>query len=162
MNATNLKGKELQLRAITTRVLGTALSLLLLACNQVEANSGQVLVYKSPTCGCCTKWERHLETNGFSVTSEKRTDMDEIKNEAQVPAGVRACHTALVNGYVVEGHVPASDIKRLLDERPDILGLAVPGMPLGSPGMEATRSEPYDVLAVRTDGTHEVFARHRP
>ena len=146
---------------IATFVLTTALALLLLACNEAEPKAGQVLVYKSPTCGCCTKWERHLEANGFSVTSKKRTDMDAIKNDARIPRGMRACHTAMVDGYIIEGHVPASDIKRLLKERPEVLGLTVPGMPLGSPGMEAARSEAYDVLALRADGTHEVFAAHQ-
>ena len=86
--------------------------------------------------------------------------MNTVKNEARIPRGMRACHTAMVDGYVIEGHVPAPDIKRLLEERPAIMGLAVPGMPMGSPGMEAAHSEPYDVLALRADGEHDVFASH--
>ncbi|MCG8589123.1 MAG: DUF411 domain-containing protein [Proteobacteria bacterium] len=120
----------------------------------------QIQVFKSPSCGCCTKWERHLEDHGFAVTSTPVTNLTAIKRARGVPEDLAACHTAVVGDYVIEGHVPAADIQRLLAEAPDVTGIAVPGMPLGSPGMEADRSEAY---AVRTFGGREgrsVFATH--
>lgn len=110
-----------------------------------------VEVYKSPTCGCCSKWVDHLRDHGFTVNTH-----DVGNKEARARAGISpslgSCHTALVNGYAIEGHVPARDIKRLLRERPKAVGLAVPDMPHGSPGMESGRSDPYDVLLVKEKG----------
>ena len=119
-------------------------------------------VYKSPTCGCCSKWVDHLREEGFEVRTTDTNDLADFKASHGVPTQVESCHTALVAGYVVEGHVPASDIERLLRERPGIRGLAVPGMPIGSPGMEVpgTKGQPYDVLAFDNDGRTEVFATH--
>ena len=119
-------------------------------------------VYKSATCGCCSKWVDHLKANGFAVRTTNREDLAEFKASHRVPRSVQSCHTAIVNGYVIEGHVPASDVQRLLKERPAIVGLAVPGMPLGSPGMEVAgrKGQPFDVLALDKDGKSRVFASH--
>jgi hypothetical protein len=117
-------------------------------------------VYKSPTCGCCTKWVDHLRKHGFQVTAKDTEDMNAIKASLGVPQGLTSCHTALVGKYVIEGHVPADDIQRLLAEKPKIAGLAVPGMPAGSPGMEIGRVDRYDVIAFSEGLKSSVFARH--
>lgn len=119
-----------------------------------------VQVWRTPTCGCCGAWVRHLEANGFSVTVTMQDDLAAIKARYGVPRNLESCHTAVVGGYVVEGHVPAADVRRLLRERPALAGLVVPGMPAGSPGMEAPVSEPYATLALAADGSTRVFARH--
>lgn len=118
-------------------------------------------VYKSPTCGCCTKWIDHLHSNGFTVRAHD-TGNNAARERAGVPVALGSCHTALVNGYVIEGHVPAQDIKRLLKQRPKAIGLTVPGMPAGSPGMEGPRSEPYNVLLIGQQGGTTVYSRHVP
>jgi len=120
-----------------------------------------VTVYKSPTCQCCDKWITHLRENGFSVDVESQMNVRPVKRQLGVPNGLEACHTATVGGYVVEGHVPAQEVKRLLDDRPDVRGLSVPGMPIGSPGMErGNRVDPYEVLAFTTEGDTSTFARY--
>ena len=120
-------------------------------------------VWKSATCKCCGAWVKHLEANGFAVTVND-TDtgaLAALKRQAGVGDKLASCHTAKIDGYVVEGHVPSSDIKRLIAERPDAIGLTVPGMPVGSPGMEqGAKFEPYDVLLIKKDGATEVFAKH--
>lgn len=121
-----------------------------------------VQVFKSPTCGCCAAWVKHLEDNGFAVHVTDHADMSPIKRQYGVPPRFSSCHTALVAGYIVEGHVPAGDIMRLLRERPEIRGLAVPGMPVGAPGMEGANPESYDVLALDEGGDRTVFATHHP
>lgn len=118
----------------------------------------EVVVYKSPTCGCCSKWVDHLRSAGFQATGRDVGDLDAVKDRLGVPAALRSCHTGVVAGYVVEGHVPADLVKRLLRERPAGVGLAVPGMPLGSPGMEAPRSERYDIFLFQRDGSSRVYA----
>jgi len=123
------------------------------------AGAADIVVYKSPTCGCCTKWVEHLEGAGFSVDVENHRDLSPIKAEHGVPRRMQSCHTAKVGDYTVEGHVPADVIQRMLDEKPDIKGLAVPGMPMGSPGMEGPRKDDYDVLAIGNDGRTTVYAR---
>ena len=129
-----------------------------------EDNAPAIEVWKSPTCGCCGKWVEHLEANGFTVTAKNtsRAMLDRIKRQAGIEEKLASCHTGLIAGYAVEGHVPAADIKRLLEERPDANGLTVPNMPLGSPGMEQAsgETEPYDVLLVKKDGSTEIFASH--
>ena len=121
-----------------------------------------VEVYKSATCGCCSKWVEHLQANGFTVHTTNREDLAELKAKHGVPRRVQSCHMAVVSGYVVEGHVPAADVQRLLKERPAVIGLAVPGMPIGSPGMEVQgrKAQPFDVLAFDKDGQTRVFASH--
>ena len=135
-----------------------AAALALLSCGAVLA--AEIAVYKSPTCGCCSKWVSHLEANGFSVKAYDVQNVNSYKDRYGVPVPLGACHTAVVEGYVIEGHVPAADIKRLLAERPKMKGLAVPGMPAGSPGMEGPHSETYEVLSFDAAGETNVFARH--
>ena len=121
-----------------------------------------VSVYKDASCGCCAKWVDHLEQHGFATKTTNVTNIDEVKTKNGVPAQARSCHTGMVAGYVIEGHVPAADVRRLLKERPaGVVGLAVPGMPIGSPGMEVgSRVQPYSVLAFDKQGKTTVFARH--
>lgn len=118
-------------------------------------------VYKSPSCGCCTKWISHLEDNGFKVRAHDTDDVISHKYRLGVPPGHGSCHTAEVNGYVVEGHVPAREIQRLLKERPKARGLVLPAMPIGSPGMEmGNRKDPYEVLLVDKNGGTRTYARY--
>ena len=124
------------------------------------AEDPKIMVYKSPTCGCCTKWVSHLEENGFEVETTDLNDLRLIKSMSGIKPEQASCHTAKVGDYVIEGHVPAADIKRLLTERPDARGLTVPGMPKGSPGMEAPQPSHYQVLLLGKDGSTELFAQH--
>ena len=124
------------------------------------ASAQRVTVYKSPTCGCCRNWVDHLRENGFDVVAVDTSDMAAVKTAHGIGRDVESCHTAIVDGYVIEGHVPADLVAKLLTEHPDIAGLAVPGMPMGSPGMEGGMKEPYDVLALQKDGRTTVYA-HR-
>jgi hypothetical protein len=128
------------------------------------AETTSIEVWKSPTCQCCEKWVDHLKENGFAVKAND-TDtsaLEAIKRSAGISEKLDACHTGKIGGYVIEGHVPASDVKRLIAEHPDAIGLTVPGMPAGSPGMEQAdgTTQNYDVLLVKKDGTTEIFARH--
>ncbi len=118
-----------------------------------------VEVYKDPSCGCCGNWAEHLRREGFAVTVHEVADMAAIKLQAGIPEAMESCHTALVDGYLIEGHVPAGDIRRLLAERPRVRGLAVPGMPASAPGMDMP-GEPYIVFAFYADGESAVFASH--
>ena len=118
-------------------------------------------VYKSPTCGCCSKWVDHLKANGFTVRSHDTDNVVAHKTRLGVPFGYGSCHTAQVGGYLVEGHVPAKDIKRLLKEKPRARGLVVPAMPIGSPGMEVgSRKDVYTVFLVNRDGSTQTYARY--
>ncbi|WP_233575102.1 DUF411 domain-containing protein [Stagnimonas aquatica] len=120
-----------------------------------------VVVYKSPTCGCCLKWVEHLQQAGFTVETHDEPQMSLVKTRLGVPEALGSCHTATVNGYVIEGHVPAEDIRQLLAKRPKAKGLAVPGMPIGSPGMEmGDRVDPYQTLLFDGQGRSSVFSRH--
>jgi hypothetical protein len=120
-------------------------------------------VQRDPGCGCCLNWVAHLQKAGFKVLVTESPVMDKVKDQRGVPKDVRSCHTGVVDGYVIEGHVPAADIQRLLKERPAVLGLAVPGMPAGSPGMEVSngRVQPYNVIAFDKTGKTTVFASHK-
>jgi hypothetical protein len=129
----------------------------------VGRDSGTAItVYKSPTCGCCTKWVDHLRANGFAPNVHDTDDMDAMKDDMGVPKGLRSCHTALLGPYLIEGHVPADDLHRLLAERPKVAGLAVPGMPHSTPGMAVPGEarEPYEVVSFTRDGKSALFARH--
>ncbi len=118
-------------------------------------------VYKTPTCGCCSLWLDHLREHGFEVRFTDLNDLGPLKAKHGVPGTMHSCHTGLVDGYVIEGHVPAQDVHRLLKERPGVAGLAVPGMPIGSPGMEVgTQIQPYNVIAFDKDGNGRVFASY--
>ncbi len=129
----------------------------------VPATRPLIEVWKDPNCGCCQDWIAHMEQNGFAVKVHN-TGNNAIRTRLGLPQKLGSCHTARVQGYVLEGHVPATEVQRLLHTRPRALGLAVPGMPVGSPGMDgavyAGRRDPYDVLLVRLDGTTEVFRRY--
>lgn len=124
--------------------------------------STPITVYKSSTCECCTKWVDHLRANGFSPVVHDDENMDKLKDKLGVPDKVRSCHTAQTEGYLIEGHVPASDIRRLLAERPKTAGLAVPEMPPLTPGMAPAGEEPrdFEVVAFQRDGNIRTFARH--
>lgn len=128
------------------------------------ARGTRVEVWKSPSCGCCKDWIAHLESHGFAVRIHD-TGNNAMRGRLKIPAALASCHTALVAGYAIEGHVPARDVLRLLRERPDAVGLAVPGMPVGSPGMDGAaygkRRDPYDVLLVTLDGGSRVFSSYR-
>ena len=117
-------------------------------------------VYKDPSCGCCKQWVAYMQKSGFVVTAHDDTDMDARKDHYGVPSGVRSCHTALVGNYVIEGHVPAADVDKLLREQPKVAGLAVPGMVVGSPGMEGGAAKPYTVVAFQKTGATTTFASH--
>jgi hypothetical protein len=125
-----------------------------------ELAGESITVYKSPTCGCCTKWIDHLKKHGYKVKIHDTDDMVSIKQSLGVPDSLGSCHTAVVGKYLIEGHVPASDIAALLKKKPKITGLAVPGMPSGSPGMENGRNDRYDVIAFTTGKKSSVFAKH--
>ena len=147
-----------------TRTL-LVLSLMIFGVAPVAAadTPSSIEVWKSATCKCCGAWVKHLEANGFAVTvnDTDTSALAALKRQAGVGDKLASCHTAKIDGYVVEGHVPSSDIKRLIAERPDAIGLTVPGMPVGSPGMEhGAEFEPYDVLLIKKDGATEVFAKH--
>ena len=134
-----------------------ATTLLGLAATNVVAGE-LITVYKSPTCGCCSAWIKHLKANGFEVQAHDTSRMDQVKQSLGVRPQHASCHTAEVSGYVIEGHVPANDIRRLLQEKPAVAGLTVPGMPMGSPGMEGARKDPYQVLTFDGAGNSRVFA----
>lgn len=119
----------------------------------------EVTVHLTPTCGCCGFWADHLKAAGFSVKREVTTELEAVPVRQKVPARLRTCHTATIGKYVVEGHVPADVIKQLLKEAPNVVGIAVPGMPMGSPGMEGPSPRPYSIIAFKADGSTFEFAR---
>jgi hypothetical protein len=131
-----------------------------LATGTGAAQSADVVVYKSPSCGCCKHWVTHMRRNGHSVKTQDLDDLDVIKKMSGVPEPFQSCHTAMVDGYIIEGHVPAKDVERLLKDRPKARGLAVPGMVAGSPGMEQGEPERYNVLLFQPDGSSSVYARY--
>jgi len=142
-----------------------ALALPAAALAQTQANgSVQVEVWKSPTCGCCKDWIAHMEKSGFRFTVHE-TGNTAARQRMRIPLALGSCHTALIGRYAIEGHVPAKDVQRLLRERPEAVGLAVPGMPIGSPGMDGPeyggRKDAFDVLLVAADGSTRVFNSYR-
>src|ERR1700720_226470 len=139
--------------ALTTAAVRTSPS-------DTAAKKPTITVYKDPACGCCKKWIEHLVKHGYRVDAKDTPNMTEIKRTLGVPSGLTACHTAVVNGYLIEGHVPAADIARLLEQKPKIAGLAVPGMPMGSPGMEGPRAQHYQVFSFDKAGKTKVFASY--
>ena len=144
--------------ALVTTVALTGVALT--AQTPAQTTAPTIVVYKTPTCGCCQKWVEHLQANGLTVLTQHRDDLSPLRAQHRVPAAVTSCHTALVGPYVVEGHVPAADVKRLLAEKPAIKGIAVAGMPIGSPGMEGGTPQKFDTLAFTADGKTTVFAKH--
>ncbi len=143
-------------------LLAAAMSIL--ALNTSLADDGltkDIVVYKNPECGCCTRWVRYLEEKNYNVTIEHTRDIFEVKKRLGVPEKLAACHTAVIDGYVIEGHITHRDIKRLLLFRPEVTGIAVPGMPIGTPGMEqGNTKQPYDVISFDKKGNTGVFAKH--
>ena len=129
----------------------------------MQATEGAISVtmYKNEGCMCCTRWAEHMNKEGFYVTEEITRQLGAIKSEQGITNELASCHTAMIDGYVVEGHVPPADVQRLLEERPDAIGLSVPGMPEGSPGMEGPNPNPYDVLLINSDGSTSVFSSYR-
>ncbi|MGM3277328.1 DUF411 domain-containing protein [Ralstonia sp. 24A2] len=150
----------------TRRAFALGLALLpAMAIAQKAASKPVVEVWKTPTCGCCKDWLTHLRDNGFDVVSHDVEDTVEARKAARMPERYASCHTGMVQGYALEGHVPAREINRLLRERPKAVGLAVPSMPLGSPGMDGPayggRRMPYDVLLISADGQSSVYQAYR-
>ena len=148
--------------------LARVVAFLLLASVPVIAAQGQKkpapavtegTVWLTPTCGCCGKWVDHMQAASFKLTREVTTNLDAVPARKRVPESLRSCHTALVGQYLVEGHVPADVVRKLLKDQPGIVGIAVPGMPMGSPGMEGPNPQPYSIVAFRADGTTYEFAR---
>ncbi len=131
---------------------------------QGQANSVQVEVWKSPTCGCCKDWIAHMEKSGFRFTVHE-TGNTAVRQRMRIPLALGSCHTAVIGRYAIEGHVPAKDVQRLLREKPEAVGLTVPGMPIGSPGMDGPeyggRRDAYDVLLVAADGSTRVYSSYR-
>jgi len=126
-----------------------------------QATRPQMTVYKSATCGCCSKWVEHMQANGFDVKAIDVDDIDKVKRERGVPADAASCHTAIVNGYIVEGHVPADAVMKVLKEKPAIAGIAVPGMPMGSPGMEVPggQKEAFNIVAFDKAGKTSIYQK---
>ncbi len=147
------------------KLFGTAIAATLLFIPPTASATATVDVYKSPTCGCCDKWVDHMRDNGFTVNTHDIGNK-EVRQKSGISDSLGSCHTGLINGYAIEGHVPADDIKRFLRERPRAVGLSVPDMPHGTPGMEGARSDPYNVLMIRNPGDHRkdttIYKRYDP
>jgi hypothetical protein len=145
-------------------LLYSLVALLLAACAApaAEPTTRELLVYSSPSCGCCSNWVGYLEGHGYTVTVEHVTNLAAVKAEHNVPPTMQSCHTAVIDGYVIEGHVPVEDIERLLRERPDVVGIAVPGMPVNSPGMEVpdAPAQPFDVVTFDAAGNTAIYASY--
>jgi len=140
--------------------MAAAAGVVLGARTQAAKGRTPILVFKDPSCGCCSKWIDHINANGFAAQVTDG-DMRPVKVRYQVPRALESCHTAAVGGYVIEGHVPASDIRKLLAAKPNnILGLTIPGMPQSAPGMDVLPFQPYDVLTFDAKGQTTLFARH--
>ena len=143
------------------KALGLALSLAFSGLTIAEENVDRITVYKSPSCGCCGDWVKHLEENDFEVEVHDMDNLNPIKQEAGLTPALASCHTAFINGYAIEGHVPAKDIRTLIEQAPKARGLTVPGMPAGSPGMEmGDRQDAYQVLLYNDEGQTRVFAEY--
>lgn len=139
----------------------TILSLMLITSSIFAMEGKTMTVYKSPYCGCCTKWIDIMKSEGFKVNSIETNEVNNIKQKAGLQAGQTSCHTAFVDGYVIEGHVDYSAVKKMLVEKPNILGITVPGMPIGSPGMEqGNTKQAYNILYVNKDGSTGVYEAH--
>lgn len=152
----NIKG----MIAVVGMVLGIAAGGWTMMSNS-PAMATEMTVWKTPWCGCCTAWVQHMRQSGFVVSVTEMDDLAPIKRMAGVPETLQSCHTAKVEGYTIEGHVPADDVMRLLEGKPSSKGLAVPGMPIGSPGMEqGGRTDPYDVIMFGGPGGDRIFASH--
>jgi hypothetical protein len=142
-------------------VLGSQLHAPVIAQKKAPAAKLEAKVHLTPTCGCCSKWTEHLQAAGFTVSRDviSQAQLDAIPERQRVPTALRSCHTAVIGKYVVEGHVPEDVIKKMLKESPKIVGIAVPGMPIGSPGMEGPNPRSYSIVAFNADGSTYEFAR---
>ena len=145
---------------LTRKALSFLAAIPLVLVSPMQAAGPEVKVYKTRTCGCCGLWVDHLKANGFQTSVTDVPSTAEYRQKYGVPEKLQSCHTAIVAGYTIEGHVPAADIQKLLKQRPKAKGLAVPGMPLGSPGMESTRRDAYSVLLFKPDGSASVFTKY--
>jgi hypothetical protein len=157
-----MEGKVQRRRMLGALAAGAALTVAA-RIGFTQGSGPTIVVHKTPTCGCCGLWVEHLEQAGFAVEAHDHDalGLDAVKTRLGVPRELQSCHTGVVEGYVVEGHIPAGDVRRLLAERPAGIGIAVPGMPIGSPGMEVgDRRDPYDVILFGADGARSVFASH--
>ena len=161
MNETKITRRAMLASLTKVAASGLALGALLPARARADVTAA-ITVYKDPSCGCCTKWVEHLRAAGLRPTVHDRSDMDALKDSLGVPASLRSCHTAVAGRFVIEGHVPATDLRRLVSSAPKgVLGIAVPDMPAGSPGMEMPgRRDRYDVIAFSANGKTSVFARY--
>lgn len=147
---------------LTLALVASTLSLSTLTWAQTEVSDTDLpsmIVYKNPSCGCCSLWVDHVKEYGFKAKTYTSNKMDKLKDRLGVPAKLRSCHVATVDGYTFEGHVPADLIEKVLTERPEIAGLTVPGMVVGSPGMEGRNPQHYDVLAFTVSGETYVYAK---
>lgn len=154
-------GNLIMYQHILTRrsVLGSMTVLLVLARSSASAkDDAEILVHKDPNCGCCSGWVRHLQAAGFAVKIDETSNLQAVRARLGVPSDLAACHTAEVSGYLLEGHVPAPAVRRLLAKRPSAIGLAVPGMPMGSPGMEGGTPDKYEVVLFGPSG-RQTFMR---
>lgn len=142
------------------KILVKIAALLVIASPLVTAAAPSMTVYKTPTCGCCGKWVEHMKANGFQVIVHDVPSTAAFRRKQGIPDRLQSCHTAVVNGYTIEGHVPAADVKRLLSEKPKAVGIVVPGMPMGSPGMEGARSDSYSVILLGENGSETVYQRY--
>ena len=147
---------RMKTRRLFIKALGAALLLPLVARG---AKSEELTIYRAPGCNCCGKWEDHMRANGFHLQSQTVGDINSVKRKYGVRQELASCHTAVIGGYVIEGHVPAADVTRLLRERPSALGLAVPGMPASAPGMDRRPAKPYDTIAFDANRSW-LFERH--
>ena len=161
MNETKITRREMLASLAGSIAAGLAFGALLPGSARADT-APAITVYKDPSCGCCTKWVEHLRAAGLRPAVRDRSDMDALKDSLGVPVSLRSCHTAVAGRFVIEGHVPADDLKRLVARAPrGVLGIAVPDMPAGAPGMEMPgRRDRYDVIAFSANGTTSVFARH--
>jgi hypothetical protein len=146
---------------LTTLAAGIVLALGSNVWMAAQTAKPQMTVYKSATCGCCSKWVEHMQANGFEVKAVNVDDIDKVKRDNGVPASAASCHTAIVNGYVVEGHVPADAVLKVLKEKPAIAGIAVPGMPMGSPGMEVPggQKEAFNIVSFDKAGKTAIYQK---
>ncbi|WP_448192882.1 DUF411 domain-containing protein [Azospirillum sp. sgz301742] len=168
MKSRSMKAKPPVRRAASKGLFGAAISALLLGgallgapalFGGAPASAQEVEVWKARTCGCCEGWVKHMQASGFAVKVHTVEDVDPVKAANGVPQRLGSCHTAVVGGYVIEGHVPADDVRRLLAERPMAKGLSAPGMPQSSPGMNMP-GQPYDVIVFGASGGDKVYAHH--
>ena len=162
MSDENFTRREWLASSLAALAGGVAFAALLPQAAHASDAKRAITVYKDPSCGCCKKWVTHLSENGFAPTAKDRSDMDALKDSLGVPAALRSCHTAVIGKFVIEGHVPAADVMKFLAKPPKgVVGLAAPGMPAGSPGMEVPgRGDRYEVMAFTAAGTSRVFATH--